>query len=441
MIKFQAESVSGTVPWVPAAWPGEHGKNVASGPVSIHLGNPWRTFFPVALFDAFCGTGIPQARTIHFRGAGSEKDFTGTHCHFRIASLSSLVLLRESTTHHRENQMRDMMKFVRTLATGAALTVGLAGAAIAQDVKFFTIGTGGTAYTYYPVGGVIANAISKPPGSRPCDEGGSCGVDGLIASAVSSRGSVDNVNAIVSGLRNSGFAQSDVAYWAYTGTGTMDGQPPAENLRTIAALFEEHIHLVAKADSGIDSVADLEGKRVSLDEPGSGTYVDAGLILEANGLSIDDVTAEALKGNAASDALRNGRIDAFFVVAGYPTGSLVELASAEDIKLVPISGDGADALTDKYGFFAQSDIPAGTYEGIDTTPTVAVGAQWFTSAEEDEELIYQITKALWNDNSRKLLDVGHAKGRTITPDTALKGVGVPLHAGAERFYREAGLLD
>ena len=336
--------------------------------------------------------------------------------------------------------MKPMTNFMRTLAAGAVLAVGLAGAAVAQDLKFFTIGTGGTAYTYYPVGGVIANAISKPPGSRPCDEGGSCGVDGLIASAVSSRGSVDNVNAINSGLRNSGFAQSDVAYWAFTGTGTMDGQPPATDLRTIAALFEEHIHLVARADSGINSVADLKGKRVSLDEPGSGTYVDAGLILAANGLSADDVTAEALKGNAASDALRNGRIDAFFVVAGYPTGSLVELASAADIKLVPIDGAGAKALTEKYGFFAQSDIPEGTYEGVGATTTVAVGAQWFTSAKENDDVIYEITKALWNDNSRKLLDVGHAKGKTITPDTALNGIGVPLHAGAERFYREAGLL-
>jgi TRAP transporter TAXI family solute receptor len=332
-------------------------------------------------------------------------------------------------------------KGARIVLAGAALVAGLATASIAQDLKFFTIGTGGTAYTYYPVGGVIANAISKPPGSRPCDEGGSCGVDGLIASAVSSRGSVDNVNAIVSGLRNSGFAQSDVAYWAYTGTGTMEGQPPAENLRTIAALFEEHIHLVALADSGIDSVKDLAGKRVSLDEPGSGTYVDAGLILEANGLSVDDVTAEALKGNAASEALRNGKIDAFFVVAGYPTGSLVELASAEDIKLVPIAGEGAEKLTGEYGFFAQSEIPEGTYEGVPATETVAVGAQWFTSAEEDPDLIYEITKALWNDNSRKLLDVGHAKGKTITPETALSGIGVPLHEGAERFYNEAGLIE
>lgn len=329
---------------------------------------------------------------------------------------------------------------IKAIAAGAVVSAMMATASFAQDIKFFTIGTGGTAYTYYPVGGVIANAISKPPGSRECGQGGSCGVDGLIASAVSSRGSVDNVNAIISGLRNSGFAQSDVAYWAYTGTGTMDGKEPAKDLRTIAALFEEHIHLVALADSGINSVADLKGKRVSLDEPGSGTYVDANLIMEANGLAVSDVNAEALKGAAASEALRNGKIDAFFVVAGYPTGSLVELASAAKIKLVPIDGAGAKSLTDKYGFFAASDIPDGTYEGVTTTTTVAVGAQWFTSAKEDDELVYNITKALWNDESRKLLDVGHAKGKTITLATALTGVGVPLHAGAERFYKEAGLI-
>ena len=321
------------------------------------------------------------------------------------------------------------------------LTLGLSGKSFAQELKFFTIGTGGTAYTYYPVGGMIANAISKPPGSRECGKGGSCGVPNLIASAVSSRGSVDNVNAIISGLRNSGFAQSDVAYWAYTGTGTMEGKEPAKDLRTIAALLQEHIHLVALKKSNINSVKDLKGKRVSLDEPGSGTYVDAKLILESNGLSTSDVKAEALKGKAATDALRNGKVDAIFVVAGFPTGAIVELASAVDVKLVPIDGAGAKALTSKYGFFSQSPIPSGTYEGVDEVNTVAVGAQWFTSAKEDNELIYQITKALWNKESRKLMDVGHAKGKTITPDTALSGVGVPLHPGAEKFYKEAGLIN
>ena len=336
--------------------------------------------------------------------------------------------------------MTGMKRLTTAIAAAGLAITAFAGTVAAQDLKFFTIGTGGTAYTYYPVGGVIANAISKPPGSRECGKGGSCGVDGLIASAVSSRGSVDNINAIVSGLRDSGFAQSDVAFWAFTGTGTMEGKPKATDLRTIAALFEEHIHLVTIKGSGINSVADLKGKRVSLDEPGSGTYVDAKLILEASGLSTDDITAEALKGGAASEALRNGKIDAFFVVAGYPTGSLVELASAADMTLVPIDGDAATSLTDKYGFFAQSDIPADTYEGVGATPTVAVGAQWFTSAKQDDELIYNITKALWNQESRKLMDVGHAKGKTITPDTALNGIGVPLHDGAKKFYMEAGLI-
>jgi TRAP transporter TAXI family solute receptor len=138
-----------------------------------------------------------------------------------------------------------MLKLFKTTILGAVMAAGLSSATLAQELTFFTIGTGGTSFTYYPVGGVIANAISKPPGSRECGEGGSCGVDGLIASAVSSRGSVDNINAIISGLRDSGFAQSDVAYWAFTGTGTREGEEPATELRTIAALFEEHIHLVA----------------------------------------------------------------------------------------------------------------------------------------------------------------------------------------------------
>ena len=333
-----------------------------------------------------------------------------------------------------------MFRSVKTAAVAALLFTSLVGGATAQDLKFFTIGTGGTAATYYPVGGVIANAISNPPGSRGWDEGGSCGVPGLIASAVSSRGSVDNVNAIVSGLRNSGFAQSDVAYWAYTGTGTMEGRPAAADLRAIAALFPEHIHLVVLADSGINSVADLAGKRVSLDEPGSGTFVDANLILEANGVTEGSFTAEALKPDASGDALRNGQIDAFFFVGGYPTGAIVELASAVKIKLVPITGAGADALVEKYGFFSASDIPEGAYEGVPATSTVAVGAQWITSAQEDEALIYDITKALWNEKTRVLLDVGHAKGKAITTETALDGIGIPLHPGAERFYKEAGLL-
>lgn len=326
------------------------------------------------------------------------------------------------------------------LTVAAAVTVP-AGAATAQDMTFFTIGTGGTGATYYPLGGVIANAVSNPPGSRPCDEGGSCGVPGLIAVAQSSRGSVNNVNGIQSGLFDSGFSQSDVAYWAHTGTGVFEGQEPMADLRAIAALYPEHIHLVASVDSGIESVGDLAGMRVSLDEPGSGTFVDATLILEAYGLTEDDIVSEYLKPGPAGDAIRNGQLDAYFIVAGYPTGAVVELSSAVDVTLVPIDGPEADAMVEQYGFFSIDVIPDGTYEGIGATSTLAVGAQWITSVDADDDLVYGITQALWNDNTRRLLDVGHAKGASVTTDTALDGIGIPLHPGAERFYREVGLID
>lgn len=338
------------------------------------------------------------------------------------------------------------MSFARSGGTTAALALAAAlalpvGPAAAQDMTFFTIGTGGTGATYYPLGGVIANAVSNPPGSRPCEEGGSCGVPGLIAVAQSSRGSVNNINGISSGLFDSGFSQSDVAYWAHTGTGVFADQEPMEALRAIAALYPEHIHLVAAADAGIESVADLAGMRVSLDEPGSGTYVDALLILEAYGLSEADIEAEYLKPGPAGDAIRNDQLDAYFIVAGYPTGAVVELASAVDVTLVPIAGPEAEAMVAEYGFFSIDEIPEGTYEGIGGTTTLAVGAQWITSADQDDELIYGITRALWNDNTRRLLDVGHAKGASVTLETALDGVGIPLHPGAERFYREAGMIE
>ncbi|TDQ85429.1 hypothetical protein A8950_0214 [Dongia mobilis] len=330
---------------------------------------------------------------------------------------------------------------------GVAVAIGLAtgglaaGVGQAQDMKFFRIGTGGTAGTYYPIGGLIANAISNPPGSRPCEEGGSCGVPGLVASALASNGSVANVNAINGGTLESGFAQSDVATWAQTGTGIWEGKPAASKLAAIANLYPESIHLVASAESGIKSVADLKGKRVSLDEPGSGTLVDARIILEGHGLAESDVQAEFLKPDQAADRMRDGAMDAFFFVGGFPAGAIAELASQHQITLVPIDGDSAAKIREKYPFFAADLVPAGTYEGVDgDVTTLSVGAQWVTSTDQPEDLVYGITKALWNDNTRKLLDSGHAKGKKIVKETALDGIGIPLHPGAERFYKEAGLL-
>lgn len=324
------------------------------------------------------------------------------------------------------------------LAVSAAM---IASSVSAQEMSFFRIGTGGTAGTYYPIGGLLANAISSPPGSRACEEGGSCGVPGLVASALSANGSVANINAIAGGTLESGFSQSDVATWAFTGTGIWEGKAPVETLRAIANLYPESIHLVASAESGIASVADLKGKRVSMDEPGSGTLVDARIILEGYGLSEADVQAEFLKPDQAADRMRDGAMDAFFFVGGYPAGAIAELASQHEVTIVPITCDEAPSICETYGFFASDTIPGGTYEGTaDDVNTLSVGAQWVTSADQPEELIYGITKALWNDNTRKQLDAGHAKGKAITKETALDGIGIPLHPGAERFYKEAGLL-
>lgn len=336
------------------------------------------------------------------------------------------------------------MKFTQTikgLVAGAAVAV-LATAALAQAPQFFRIGTGGTAGTYYPIGGLIANAISNPPGSRPCDKGGSCGVPNLIATALSANGSVANMNAIGSGQIESGFSQSDVAFWAYTGTGIYEGKPKVADLRLIANLYPESIQLVARKGSGIKTVADLKGKRVSLDEPGSGTLIDARIILGAFGLTEKDIKAEYLKPQNAGDKMRDGSMDALFSVSGYPQGALVELATAGGgIDLIPVTGPEIDKVLAQYKFFARETIPAGTYKGVDAdTKTLSVGAQWLTSAKQPDELIYEVTKALWNDNTRKQLDAGHAKGKVITKATALEGAGVPLHPGAERFYKEAGLL-
>ena len=327
-----------------------------------------------------------------------------------------------------------------------ALLGGLGAAALgampagAQDITFFRIGTGATAGTYFPIGGLIANAISNPPGSRACADGGSCGVPGLVATSVASNGSVANANAIAAGTMQSGFVQSDVAYWAYTGTGIYEGRPKADGLRAIASLYPESFQLVARKGSGIKSVMDLKGKRLSLDEPGSGTLVDARLILAAYGLTEKDMKAEYLKTQQAADKLKDGTLDAFFSVSGWPNGAISELAVTTGIDLVPIAGPEADGLVKKFSFFATDAIPDDAYKNTPGVKTVSVNALWVTSIKQSEALIYAITAALWNANTRKLLDSGHAKGKVIRLDDSLQGLGIPLHPGAEKFYKEKGII-
>lgn len=328
----------------------------------------------------------------------------------------------------------------RAVVLGGLGAAALSPAVGAQDITFFRIGTGGTVGTYFPIGGLIANAISNPPGSRPCADGGSCGVPGLVATAVASNGSVANVNGISAGAMQSGFTQSDVAYWAFNGSGIYEGRPKAETLRAIANLYPESFQLVARKGAGVKTIRDLKGKRLSLDEPGSGTLVDARLILAAYGLTEKDVKAEYLKAQQSADKLKDGALDAFFSVSGWPQGAIAELAATTGIDLVPIDGPEAENLIKQYSFFAADEIPDGAYKGVPGIKTVSVNAIWATSTKQSDQLIYGITAALWNPSTRKLLDSGHAKGRSIKLETATQGLGIPLHAGAEQFYKEKGLI-
>jgi uncharacterized protein len=314
----------------------------------------------------------------------------------------------------------------RTLSAGLAAAALLAtGGALAQQ-QFFRIGTGGTAGTYYPVGGMIANAVSA---------------GNIVSTAVASNGSVANVNAIVGGAAESGFVQADVAAWAYTGTGLWEGRGKVEELRSIANLYPESIHLVVRKGLGIKTVADLKGRKVSIDEPGSGTIINARAILGAYGLKDADIKAEFVKPNQAADKMKDGSIDAFFFTGGFPASAITELAtSGPGIELVAIDGAARDALRKQLPFFAEDEIPAGIYKDIGAVKTVSVGAQWVTSSKMSNDLVYEITKAMWSDKSRVALDSGHAKGKAITKATALNGLGAPLHPGAEKFYKEAGLL-
>jgi uncharacterized protein len=262
----------------------------------------------------------------------------------------------------------------------------------------------------------------------------------LVSTAVATNGSVANVNGIVGGNMESGFTQADVAYWAYTGTGSFEGKPKIDELRTIANLYPESVHIVVK--KGIaKSVADLKGKRVSLDEPGSGTLINARAILAAYGLSEKDIKPEYVKPNQAADKLKDGSVDAFFITGGYPLAAVSELITGTGgVEILAITGPEADKLKKDAPFFATDEIPAGTYKDIGAVKTLAVGAQWVTSSKQSNDLVYAIVKGLWSEKTRAVLDTGHAKGKLITPANALKGLAVPLHPGAEKFYKEAGLI-
>lgn len=334
------------------------------------------------------------------------------------------------------------MKKRTFLAAAAALATALAvtPAAQSQDMKFFRIGTGSAGGTYFPIGGLIANAISNPPGSRPCDKGGACGVPGLVAIAVSTNASVANVNAIQAGQLEAGLSGAATVYESYNGVGKFEGNKK-DKIRVIANLFPEDMHLVLPKGQTLGSIKDLKGKRVGIAQAGSGTQVAVLRILEHYGITRDDISAAELNNSQSAERIADGQLDAYFYAMGTPSSALVQLGSTRGFELYKFSESERDEIHKLIPYYVHSEIGPGTYEAVNyTVPTIAVNGQLVTSADQPDDLIYEITKALWNDNTRKLLDNGHPKGKVITMETALKGVLTPLHPGAERFYREKGLI-
>ena len=311
----------------------------------------------------------------------------------------------------------------------------------AQDTRFFRIGTGSTSGTYFPIGTVLAGAISNPPGSRSCEDGGSCGVPGLIAVTQATHGSVQNIELITNGQAESGFSQADIAYWAFFGETMFEQGGPRQRLRALANLYPEMMHVVVRRESGISSINSLVGRRVSLGATGSGTAIDAALILSSYGIATGDYEVVRQMPGPSADLMQSGAIDALFIVGGAPYPALVELAGRVDLRLLAIDGKQADDLVADHPFFFRTRIEDGTYSGVDGVSTLSVGAQWLIAADLDEDLVYRITRSLWHPSTRRLLESGHPDGRQIKLETALKGIAIPLHDGAARYYREAGLLQ
>jgi hypothetical protein len=330
-----------------------------------------------------------------------------------------------------------------TAALATAVTAG-SFAAQAQDMKFFRIASGSAGGTYFPMAGLLAQVISNPPGARTCAKGGNCGMEGLVAIAQSAHGSVANVNSLKSDQIESGFAQSDVTFWAYNGSGPFKGKEPLKKLCVLGSLFPEHVHVVAGVDRKVKSVMDLKGKKVAMGLPASGALVGARLVVGSYGLDEKkDFTPEYVKSKTGADKIRDGHLDAFITVTGYPNASVTEMASTQGAMLVPVEGLARDALIKKAPFYSADVIPGGTYKGNPKdTQTVTVSALWVSRNNLPADLHYGVVKGLFgNKKAAKILSNGHAKGKSITIKTHNVGVPIPYCEGAAKFYKEAGVYN
>ncbi|MDX1708098.1 MAG: TAXI family TRAP transporter solute-binding subunit [Desulfobacterales bacterium] len=296
---------------------------------------------------------------------------------------------------------------------------------------FVTIGTGGITGVYYPTGGAIAKIVNQKKDQY-----------GIRATVESTGGSVFNVNAVMSGDLEFGVVQSDRQYQAVNAMAEWEEKGKQENLRAVFSIHPESITLVAAVDAGIESIQDLKGKRVNIGNPGSGQRQNSIDALNAAGINFEtDLTAESVKAAEAPGLLQDGRIDAFFYTVGHPSGAIKEAtAGARKVRFIPITGPGIDKLIAENPYYAKATIPVGLYEGAqnDTdVDTFGVKATFVTSANVPENVVYAITKEVFDnfDDFKKL----HPAYAVLTKQNMMEGLSAPLHAGAEQYYKEAGL--
>ncbi len=317
------------------------------------------------------------------------------------------------------------------IAALVAGTTAFGAGAVSAQQTFIAIGTGGVTGVYYPTGGAICRLVNRDR----AEHGIRCGVE-------STGGSVFNINAIRGGELEFGVAQSDWQYHAFNGSSRFEEQGPFEDLRAVFSVHPEPFTVVARADAGIESFEDLQGMRVNVGNPGSGQRGTMEVLMAAMGWTMDDfAVASELQAAEQSQALCDNNIDAMIYTVGHPSGSIQEATTACDSVLVNVANDAVDMLVDENPFYRTATIPGGMYRGNDEdTMTFGVGATFVTSADVPEEVVYTVVSAVFEniDQFRSL----HPAFANLDPaQMANDGLSAPLHPGAERYFREAGLIE
>ncbi len=320
----------------------------------------------------------------------------------------------------------------------AALTGNLRPAA-AQDANFFRMASGPTESSMFQMATLIGQAVSSPPGARDCARGGACGVPGLIVVNQTTAGSLANIDLVAAGRIDSALCQADLAYWAHHGTGPWARRPAASSLRAIANLYPETLHLVTRRAAEIADVRGLRGKSVALGEAESGTAIAARAVLQAAGLAERDVRAQFVPPAQAVEAMAAGRLDAFFLTAGVPSQIVTELAEQFEISILPLSAQ-AGRLRSTQPFLTDATIPAGTYRGVPEILSLSIGIVWIVGEQVPDAIVHGLTRALWHPNNRRTLDANATFGRFLRAESAVDGLGFPLHPGAAAYYMETGLV-